>query len=107
MGEILVHIERPEVPIRVLEHHVFVEIVGCAKGAWPCSQRGPSDFTAALEARKNLLPGSWMLQGRVDLARGLDLRRGQAARPIGAGALNRPGIEVATEWIFKNAVFHA
>ena len=102
--DIVVEVERPEVPVRILEHDVLEMIRDDRKGIGPARHGAPPELAARLEAGKNRFRATRIGRARIDLFRRLHLRRRQARGPIVCRAEQRLWIEAAPHWIFDEAV---
>ena len=92
--------------VGVVEDDVLEELDGLGNRPWSC-QRIPHQLASGLQRRKDLLPSRWRHGRRVDPARRFDLRRGQARRLVGAGALQDLRVEPALPRIVDQAILEA
>ena len=106
--DVLVEVERLEVPVGILEHDEL-EVVGRDARAARARRPRPAHPSSLPGSRpgKITAPVRRILSGRVDLPRGLHLRRRQARRRCRRRALDHLRIEVAACRIVDDAVLDA
>ena len=105
-GDVLVEVEREEVPARIVEDDVL-EVRDRNSEGLGSGERGPDELAAGRHAGEDLLAGPGILRASVDLARRFHLGGGQAVVLRAALALDGGGVEAAARGIFEQAVFDA
>ncbi len=104
-------IERAEVPLRILEDDVLEQVAADRERLRAAGGTAPVQFAARLETGKDQFACFGILHARVNLARGFDLRRGQAIRRVrkdpASTTLKDARIEVAVERFTDQTVLQA
>src|SRR5262249_4009003 len=105
-GYITIEVERPKIPIGILEHYVLVILRSDAERL-RTAEAVPAHLGPRLVTRGKPLLGTRIDRGSIKLTGRFHLGRRQARRAVGALALQYLGIELATRWIVYHAVLDA
>ena len=103
-GEIPLEIERPPVPIRILEDDVLERFQSIHVRVRTAEHARPPELGARLEAREDQFAGATILHRAHDDLRGFQLRGGQTIRTVGAAAREHGRVEAAARRILDKAI---
>src|SRR5262249_8470073 len=93
---VAIEIESPPIPVLVFEYKVFEKVCRQPDRCWTACLGGPSEFTTARQCWPDLLPCARIPRGRIDAARGFDLRCCQARIRIRVRTFQYLRIEVTS-----------